>query len=83
MSVIIIKHICFHNGNAVILGKRYIDCISIENYPIDSSQLGIFKAKTLSHDLEEWSIKEVNKKVFRMFFNDLFYMFPILHSLNF
>lgn len=78
-SVFVIEYICKNsNGNTVILGRTFIDCASVENYPVDSRDFDIFKATKLS-ELHERSIRDIKKKAFRMFFQNSFFIYPILH----
>ncbi|KAJ8684724.1 hypothetical protein QAD02_020517 [Eretmocerus hayati] len=80
-SLISIQFICKKSstGRQVILFKEFTDCSTIENYPIDSREIGICKSNTLNEDLFECSVNLIKLKVFQIQFENSFYFFPMLH----
>ncbi|KAJ8685055.1 hypothetical protein QAD02_020848 [Eretmocerus hayati] len=80
-SLVSIKFICekSNTGQEVILFNEFTNLLLIENYPIDSREIGICKTNNLSDDMFECSVSMIKQKVFQMFFNDIFYFFPMLH----
>ncbi|KAJ8674294.1 hypothetical protein QAD02_005556 [Eretmocerus hayati] len=80
-SLISIQFICkkTSTGQQLILFKEFTDCYSIENYPIDSREIGICKSDSLNEDLFECSVELIQQKVFQINFEDSSYFFPILH----
>ena len=81
-SVVVIKHICYLNDLPIILTFKYENLTSIDNYPIDSTLLDIYKTNKLSANLQAWPISSIKKKGFRVFSNGFYYIFPLLHSKN-
>lgn len=80
-SIVVIEHICKNAANrTVILGRKFIDRASFENYPIDSREVGVYQARTLSNELQELSVHDIEKKTFRVLFRNSFYIFSILHT---
>lgn len=75
-----IEFISYFEQEPVIIGKRYIDCRSVENYPIDSALLGIFQATQLNNIMEKWPVRTIKKKAFKFFFENSFYFYPLIHS---
>ncbi|KAJ8673816.1 hypothetical protein QAD02_005078 [Eretmocerus hayati] len=67
-SAIAIHHICKKTGpgQEVILFKKFTNCLSIENYPIDSREIEICKSNTLGEDLFECSELKQNLPVVLM-----------------
>ncbi|KAJ8670452.1 hypothetical protein QAD02_001711 [Eretmocerus hayati] len=83
-TIVEIQHICRNAERvSVIIGKKILVCRPLENYMIDSRQLGICKSNILSDELYEWPVSQIHKKAFRMLLDEEFYLFPILHSHNF
>lgn len=81
-TIVVIKHICHLNELPVILGFKYENLSSIENYPIDSTLLGICKTNSLSPNLQAWPINNIKKKAFRIFSGTFYYIFPLIHSIS-
>ncbi|KAJ8666733.1 hypothetical protein QAD02_023985 [Eretmocerus hayati] len=80
-TMVSIRFICENaNRERMIVGSKYNDCQSIENYPLDSRRFNICKAETGSPELLAWPINSIKYKVFQMKFQDWYYFFPILHS---
>lgn len=78
-SVLCIKHIGFKNDIPVVLGNKYIDLRSIPTYPCNSQNLNIhmFNGETLN--LEVVHLTEIYMKGFKVFFNNMYYVMPLLH----
>ncbi|KAJ8687641.1 hypothetical protein QAD02_023435 [Eretmocerus hayati] len=84
-AIVVIRHICRRNAQreSVILGKQFLNCRSLDDYMIDTRELGICKSETLGEDLLVWPVTQVHKKAFRMLLDQTFYLFPMLHTHNF
>ena len=79
-SVVVIEHICYRDECPVIIGRKFINSQSIDDYPCDSRSLGIFKGQELS-ELETWNIHQINRKGFVVpYKTDCVYIFPLIHS---
>ncbi|XP_031781696.1 uncharacterized protein LOC103317583 isoform X1 [Nasonia vitripennis] len=61
-SIVVIEKIYHHNSEPVVLGRKYLDSHSLDNYPIDSRLIGINKSNRLS-DLQEWTVNEIKKNI--------------------
>ncbi|KAJ8673033.1 hypothetical protein QAD02_004294 [Eretmocerus hayati] len=59
-TLVVIDFICRRIGTAddVILFKKFTDCLPIDNYPIDSREVGICRSNTLSENVFECPIGE-------------------------
>ncbi|KAJ8675847.1 hypothetical protein QAD02_011633 [Eretmocerus hayati] len=80
-SLISIQFICRKSstGQQLILFKEFTRCYSVENYPINSREIGVCKSDTLNEDLFECSLDLIKSKVFQLQFQDSFHFFPVLH----
>ncbi|KAJ8682830.1 hypothetical protein QAD02_018625 [Eretmocerus hayati] len=80
-SLVTIQLICekSNTGEQVILFTEFTDLLPIENYPIDSREIGICKSDSPGEDLYECSVSFIKQKVFQMYFDGSFYFFPMLH----
>lgn len=77
-SIFRIDYIGFKDEYPVILGKHFINLKSIPGYPCNSQDMEIHIASKGIH-LEIIPIKEISKKAFTMFFNNVYYIMPLLH----
>ncbi|KAJ8667154.1 hypothetical protein QAD02_008816 [Eretmocerus hayati] len=83
-SIVVISHICRNaQRESVILGKQFLNCRSLDDYTIDTRELGICKSETLSGEFLVSPVTQVHKKAFRMLLDQTFYLFPMLHTHNF
>ncbi|KAJ8678455.1 hypothetical protein QAD02_014242 [Eretmocerus hayati] len=80
-SLISIQFICRKSstGQQLIFFEESTRCYSVENYPIDSREIGVCKSDTLNEDLFECSLDLIKSKVFQIQFQDSFYFSPVLH----
>ena len=77
-DVVIISHIGKGNGEAVIIGKKVINKKVIENYPIDSTMVGIFQITKLS-DMQVYEALKIKKKAVMFDYKEKTYVVPLLH----
>ena len=77
-DVVIISHIGKRNGEAVIIGKKVINKKVIENYPIDSTMVGIFQITKLS-DMQVYEALKIKKKAVMFDYKEKTYVVPLLH----
>lgn len=78
-SIVLIDFICHKNNCPVIIGRQFINGKSMEDYPCDSRDIGIFKVKDLS-TRKVWKIGDIDRKGFRIPYLQNYYVFPILHT---
>lgn len=79
-SIVVIQYICYRDGIPVIIGRKFINTRSIDNYPCDSRNLGIFEGRELS-ELETWNIDQIDRKGFIIPYKiGCVYIFPLIHS---
>lgn len=78
-SVFEVIHIGFKDKVSVVLGKKYIDLQSMPTYPCNSQNLNIHMFNGQTMDLEVIPVTEIYMKGFKMFFNKIYYVMPLLH----
>lgn len=78
-SVFCIKYIGFKDKIPIVLGNKYIDLQSILTYPCNSQNLDIHVSNGQTLDLEIVSVTEIHMKGFKVFFNGMYYIMPLLH----
>lgn len=80
-AVVILENIIRRDGNIFFQGKRFTQQDDIYDYPINSSQLGIFKVWGLRNEEETFPIEEVFAKCWLMPQNDdTFVSIPLAHT---
>ena len=80
-TVIRVDAICHNSSNKlVVLGKRFVNATSIDNYPFDLRIINVFKVKEYFTQQEVWPVDEISKKGFIIPYEDYFYILPLLHT---
>lgn len=77
-SVFYIDYIGFKNKIPVIIGRKYMNLRPITMYPCNSQNIKIHVADSF-HDAEVKAVKDIKEKAFRIIFNNLHYIMPMLH----
>lgn len=78
-SVFFVEYIGIKDKTLVILGKRFADLSPIPNiYPTNSQNMDIHMTKNFTH-LEVIPASEICKKTFKIFYNSVYYVIPLLH----
>lgn len=77
-SVFFIDFIGFKDKNPVIIGKKCIDLRPITGYPCNSQDMQIYIANK-GIELQIIPVTEIQKKGFKVFFNNVCYIMPLLH----
>ncbi|KYN04656.1 hypothetical protein ALC62_04487 [Cyphomyrmex costatus] len=77
-SVFSIKYIGMKDEIPVVLGRKYLDLQPIPIYPCNSQDMNIHRTSRHTH-LDIIPVKEINTKAFRIIFDNVHYVMPLLH----
>lgn len=68
-------------GDSMLVGKKFLSCKSLYNYPIQSDLLNIHIVKQLSHEIFTLSISDIQCKCLVTPFKHDWVCFPLIHSM--
>jgi len=78
-SVFCIEYIGFKDKTPVILGKRLINLLPVPMYPHNSQNMNIHMACNKEMHLQITSVAEIDTKALKIFFDNVYYVMPLLH----
>ncbi|KYN02771.1 hypothetical protein ALC62_06406 [Cyphomyrmex costatus] len=78
-SVFRIKYIGYKDKVRVVLGNKYIDLQPILTCPCNSQNMNIHMSNGQIQDLQIVPITQIATKGFEIFYNEMYYVMPLLH----
>ena len=78
-DILVINHIGKQNGEIVVIAKKVIEKVGVDNYPTDSMQFGICQIKKLS-DIQVFKATDIERKAVMFDYKRNTYIVPLLHS---
>ena len=77
-TVLLIEYIGTKDEETVVIARKFLKKSGIQNYPTDSTQLGIYQVEKLS-ELEIVSVKNIVQKCCLLVYKGIQYAIPLLH----